>query len=464
MSSGLIVAIGVVVLCYLFSGARTHAYLLYFLAFIPFVSFDPSSGGLQDVSGLGGQNVLIKMGVRAATTAGFMVLLLRRKEVLGTLLAPACLPVVAYFVWAMLGIYRAQSEWVSFFRLGELLAFFIIGTVLYLESGRFRTPRELVRFHCMALLPLCIITLYFAEIEPTMAYHVGPGGLKRLGHHFIEANILGFAACTGLLWATHELKEPRENKRSFLMERILPFAGLWLSTHVLIYARSRTAMITAIVGMLILWFPYYGSSKTRRAAFGAMMCAALALTVVNLDVVTAWFLRGDSAEDLATGTGRTGLWDALVGEQVPRSPMIGAGYLMLGPGGGFDHAGRVWSNAHNTYMFSLVSTGIPGLLMVLWISLHPVYCLIRRVHSGPKEERASWAVFLAMTLVVGVTNITGFGISGFPNAAMLFHYAIYPLAVLPRKSDYKEPLKPDRTISFPTPEMAMPRSKTGVSS
>jgi O-antigen ligase len=454
--TGLALAVGVALLCYALSGARSSAYLLYFLAFIPFVSFDPMSGGLQDLGGLGGQNVVIKMALRTVTSAGFVLLLMRRREALHALLAPACLPIVGYFLWALVGTYRAQSPWVSLFRLGELLAFFVAGVTLYLEAGRFRGPRELARWHCLALLPLCVITLYFAQVKPELAFHVGPGGLKRLGHKFIEANILGFAAVAVNLWATSELKDGREGRRNRWLEQALPLIALCISIYILVVARSRTAMITAVVGQLVLWFPYLGSSPRRQRLFGGFLLVGMALTVLNLDLVTAWFLRGDGAASLATGTGRTGLWSALLAEQVPRSPMLGAGYLMLGARGAFEHAGTLWNNAHNTYMFALVATGIPGLLLILWISVHPVWCLLRRVHTAPQDERASWALLLAMMVVIGITNVTGFGVSGFPNAAMFFFYSLYAVAVLPRPGDHAPSFEPERVRPFPSPEATWP--------
>ncbi len=137
-------------------------------------------------------------------------------------------------------------------------------------------------------------------------------------------------------------------------------------------------------------------------------------------------------------------------------PLFGAGYLMLGPRGPFEHAGHEWTNTHNTYVFALVATGVPGLVMVCWLAVHPLFCLFRRVHTAPPEERSSWAVLLAMSMVVFVTNITGFGVSGFPNTAMFFHYALYALAVLPRGADYKPARAEDRTLAFPERALALP--------
>jgi len=428
-----LVAIALSMLTYALSGARSLAYLLYFLAFLPFVSIDPESGGLQQLSEMGGLNVMLKMSVRLATSAALMLLLFRRRDALRHALRPACWPVVLYFLWACAGLLRAESPWVALFRLGELLVFFLIGVCLFLEVDRFESPRRVARWHCLALLPLCLATMYAARVNPEVAYHEGLGGL-RLGHKFVEANVLGFAASVVMLWATNELREKRESARAWLYERAVPLVGLAIAAFILVYARSRTAMVTVVAGQFLLWFPFYRGDSRRRALFALSVLAALATVTANSATITEWFLRGDSVVDLMSGTGRTGLWRALISEQVPKAPILGTGYLTLSETGYFEHAGTWWTNAHNTYMFALVSTGIPGLIGVLAIVFLPLRATFRRVFASQPEDRASWVLLFALQAVVAITCITGFGVSGFPNPVMLFSYAIYLYSVATPRS------------------------------
>ena len=140
-------------------------------------------------------------------------------------------------------------------------------------------------------------------------------------------------------------------------------------------------------------------------------------------------MRGESSASLSTGTGRTALWGALLREQVPEAPLGGAGYLMLSKDGGFQHAGRVWNNAHNTYIGALVAGGIPSLLCVLAIVFAPLRAARRLAMGawakGDTEERAGWTLIYALTAAVAVASLTGFGVAGYPNPLMHFHYGLY---------------------------------------
>ena len=429
---GILVALGIATLCWWISGARSLAYLLYFIGFVPFVTLDASDGGLTGVGGLGGGNVLFKLGVRGFCTAGFLILLARRRESLAWIFRPVHLPIVILFVWGAIWVHRAQDPFVSFFRLTELFVYFLAGIALYLEAGRYHGPREVARWHTLALLPIPLITLYFTFTQPELAYHVDASGLKRLGHKFINSNSLGFAAAASILWATVELRSPREKRRSWLMERVIPWIVIGACGYVELLARSRTAMITLVFGMVVICWPGFTKSARLHRTFGIGVIVLAFLVVGNMDVIEGWFLRGDSLEGLKSGTGRTDLWAQLWKEQVPKAPLGGAGYLMLSDMGGFLHEGRYWNNAHNTYVFALVATGLPGLLCVLLIVLLPLRASYRMARLYPESERSSCVLLFVMQAVVAIASITGFGVSGYPNPAMHYHYCAFAFLLAPR--------------------------------
>ena len=162
------------------------------------------------------------------------------------------------------------------------------------------------------------------------------------------------------------------------------------------------------------------------------MAGTLLLAVLNFGVIESWFLRGDSLEGLKSGTGRTDLWVQLWREQVPKAPLAGAGYLMLSEVGGFLHDGRYWNNAHNTYVFALVATGVPGLLcvaLIVWLPLRTSFAMVRHY---AEDERSSCVLLFVMQVVVAVASITGFGVSGYPNPAMHYHYCAFAYLLAPR--------------------------------
>lgn len=449
MTSDALIAVALTVACWALSGARSLAVLLYFLAFLPFVSLDPSSGGLRDLAGLTGANVVFKLGLRAATTLGFAVLLMRRRGALADALQPRAWPVWLFVSWAALGLVQVPVPSVAAFRLGELLSFYLIGVALWHElEGRFPL-RLIARWHCLALLPLCLASLWFAHTRPELAYHVGPGGL-RLGHKLIEANVLGFSAGVLILWAAHELR----SVTAWRAPRALGLAGVALvlsvAALVLFLSRSRTAFIATVTGLLVLGFPIDWSPR-RRALFVVCGALLLGLAAWGHAQVVQWFLRGGDLDQVLTGTGRTGLWRELLREQVPRSPLVGMGYLALGREGWFAYGGARFDNAHNAYLFALVSTGVPGFLAVATLTLLPLVRTFARLVRGPRTERGPESLLLAVQVTVAITSITGFGVCGHPNAAMLASYALYARCA-------RAPRARPRAHSLPRPWPLLARS------
>ena len=414
--------------CYWISGARTAAYLAHFCAYVPFITLDSSQGGLVGVGGLDGGNVRFKLGVRVACSLVLLACLARQRRSLANIFRVRHLPVLLLFAWSVLWIQRSQDPWIAFARLGELAVFFLSGLALLLESGQFRTARTIARWHALAIGSLPLMALLFVRSSPDLASHVDASGLMRLGHKFLNANSLGFASTVLCLWAVSDLYRPERpgSAGGFRwQDRAVPAVLLIAGGAVLFASRSRTAFAALIVGLSILFWPRRGFSYPQVAG---LVCALGALAVSHL-AITEWLLRGESSASLSTGTGRTALWGALLREQVPEAPLGGAGYLMLSKDGGFQHAGRVWNNAHNTYIGALVAGGIPSLLCVLAIVFAPLRAARRLAMGawakGDTEERAGWTLIYALTAAVAVASLTGFGVAGYPNPLMHFHYGLY---------------------------------------
>ncbi len=427
MTAPALVALGIAALCSWLSGARTAVYLAYACAYVPFITLDAAPGGLTGVGGFGGGNVRFKLAVRAACSAVLLACLARQRHAVQAILRVRHLPVLLLLAWSLAFVHRAQDPLVAAARLAELGVFFLSGIALYLESARHRSVTEVARWHACAIGILPVLALLFVQWQPSLASHVDAAGLGRLGHKFLNANSLGFAAAILGLWSVSELRQlsVRTQAHSHLSAKALPLGALLVATAVVYASRSRTALAALLVGLAIVLWPARGLSYGKVA----LLTLILACIASAQSALTQWLLRGEQAADLATGTGRTALWSALLREQVPEAPLGGAGYLMLSSSGGFEHAGRVWNNAHNTYVGALVAGGIPALLCVLAIVIAPLLAAGKRARearrSGDPELQAGWTLIHAFTVAVAVASITGFGVAGHPNPLMHFHYGLY---------------------------------------
>jgi len=438
MIPGLAVLLLTAAVAWWLSGSRSVAYLLLYLSFAPFVTLDPSEGGLQDTAGPWTSLVQQKAWLRAASAVPILLFLLARPRAIGILLDARVLPAVFFFLWALIGLGTVREPLLPLFRLGELATFVALGAVLWAASARAGSLRGLLRWHALALLPLIAITAYYAAAHPELAVHVSTDGMVRMGNRLLNAESLGTIGALLLLWATFELREPRERQAGWMRERLLPAACLFLGAATLVLARSRTAMLGAIVGMLILWSPFFGATRRKSVVAVGAACLGLLWLALHASDVEAWFLRGEGVASLRSGTGRTGLWAHLLEETAQESPLLGQGYLNLSARGTFDHAGTTWTNAHNAYLGALVYTGLPGLLAIatlLWLPIRAAWRRARRAGS----ERGAWSLVLAFSVLAAISNLTSFGICGWPNPLMLFFFALYPIAVRGPREPAEEP-------------------------
>lgn len=432
MSTGLVVLIAFSVLAWWMSGARSLVYLAYYLAFAPFVTLDLSDGGMQTADDLGSGLVLVKMGARLATTALVLLLLARRPVALSALGSRRTLPAVFLIGWSVLGLIGASEPLVPLLRLGELASFVLLGAALWGHSNDEVSLRTRLRWHALALLPLVGITLFYAATQPALALHVDPDGMVRMGNRLINAETLGTIGALLALWATYEVSRAREHEHGWLRERGLPLACLVLAVFVLLFARSRTAMIGAAVGQAILWSPLFGATRRQWMSSAIFFFVALIVIASQAEHVESWFLRGDTVANLRSGTGRTELWAHLIEDSVPLHPLLGNGYLNLGEKGGFWHAGHEWTNAHNAYLAALLFGGLPMFAAVVTLVLLPIVVAWRRARSF---DVSAWTLILALFVFVAISSATSFGICGWPNPLMLFFYSLYPLVVLGARNE-----------------------------
>lgn len=114
------------------------------------------------------------------------------------------------------------------------------------------------------------------------------------------------AGLTLLLWFGR-----RTTWRSALVI-VVPVVGLLLLTH------TRTATLGLMVGLLVAFLSLMMTSARARKVFAWTVAVGGAAGVVLAGALQAWFLRGQSADNFSSLTGRAKVWDALL--EAPRTP------------------------------------------------------------------------------------------------------------------------------------------------
>lgn len=107
---------------------------------------------------------------------------------------------------------------------------------------------------------------------------------------------------TLLLWLGGELD------RLNALIVIVPAIGILLLTH------TRTATLGLVAGVLIALLSLWMSSARARKVFAGVALIGAVSAVVLGSLLQAWFLRGQSAENFSSLTGRAKVWDALLSD------------------------------------------------------------------------------------------------------------------------------------------------------
>ncbi len=185
------------------------------------------------------------------------------------------------------------------------------------------------------------------------------------------------------------------------------YAGLLvIVTGGLIATKTRNSVLGAAVGVLVLLcFLYRG--RQRVAVLAGVALTVLAAGLVASERVVEYFVRGESAERLASLNSRTVLWSeayAAISEQ----PVFGYG-LSASRGIFLEETGL--GGGHNAALNVGVDLGLLGL--VVWVSLllSVVLLVVRVPATAPAGAGVDRALLLAVIafLVVGGIFFEGLG-------------------------------------------------------
>jgi O-antigen ligase len=177
---------------------------------------------------------------------------------------------------------------------------------------------------------------------------------------------------------------------------------LFLGVAVMLLARSRTSMFATILGLLIIAF----FARRSWLLILLFLCgAAVMLSAAATDVITAFFLRGQSEEQFAGLSGRAYAWEPMWETFLDR-PILGYGFyagirVLFGLPG-----------ADNTYLQVLLSGG----LVLLTVFMVPIFCIsIDLFRSRPRRSRKGldhahvllWMQTATLFSMLMVRSVTG---------------------------------------------------------
>jgi O-antigen ligase len=164
-------------------------------------------------------------------------------------------------------------------------------------------------------------------------------------------------------------------------------------------AQSRSCLIvTSIIALPVLWAMY----KKHLVLFGLIVAGFVAAFLPYSDsiskapdAVMSYIMRGQSAEDAYTVSGRTEVWDIAV-KAFWEAPLFGHGYYsMTSTGTMYVWGAERWQTAHNTYLHVLTGTGVMGYALLIWALLYilqPAWIYVRR--PGPERKLAVFILLL----------------------------------------------------------------------
>jgi len=152
--------------------------------------------------------------------------------------------------------------------------------------------------------------------------------------------------------------------------RRLLIPGVLVCAAAVFVSRSRTGLMATlfVTALLFLLFGRRAAALLVLIAGGALFALMPYVSAFdNLnEKVTAYFLRGQTREDLMGASGRDEVW-AIAIDSVREAPLFGHGYYSMSDSGKV----YVWGKeqvqtAHDVYLHVLTGTGAIGLALFLW--------------------------------------------------------------------------------------------------
>lgn len=251
----------------------------------------------------------------------------------------------------------------------------------------------------------CCLILLFSLVFGSYHSDALDGSYSFVGA-FSSKNQLGFFASLGLIF-------------SYAVVMIFRSRSLWLvagmavgllSCYLLLASQSATSVITtiAVIGLcLVMRLGLFLAPRQRRAVFAVGLVLATGAVVVALQAGAIDTVLGAFGKD-STLTGRTYLWRQGIFAAV-EAPWFGVGYQGYWVQG-FAEAERLWQDFfiagrsgfhfHNTYIETMVETGLVGTILLTAVLLIALAGHLRRFLVLDRSDNSLLLFALSALLLV----------------------------------------------------------------
>ena len=277
----------------------------------------------------------------------------------------------------------------------------------------------LLRYHRRALFVVLVIVVLGIAIAPGAAFSQGGGG--RLG---------------GIIWPVPPTQVAEYAAVLGGTTIVLWFSGLVRTRGavvvsvacivILLLTHTRTALIGFLLGVLVAGLSLFLTRARVRKAIAITLIVGSLLALSFAPVLSSWFLRGQSSQDLSSFTGRAQVWSELVA--APRNEVN----TIFGYGLSNDSFNGlpIDSSWYSTYLDQgLVGDVIDGALLLLLaiialtssrgsrraIALFLVtYCFIASFTETGLGQASPYLLDLAVAMAVLMTPAVGGPVDGSP--------------------------------------------------
>jgi exopolysaccharide production protein ExoQ len=233
-------------------------------------------------------------------------------------------------------------------------------------------------------------------------------------HPTVSGILAGLAALIALAYVTAS----RRTRPGPMWSQGVYIGLLVVNGGAMIAAQTRGAIGGVVAGAVVLLVASRREARSRIELILAGLVTLAGLILLAGEQITAYFVRGESAEQLTTLNSRTDLWATAL-DVFGRNPMFGHG-VTSSRGLFYDETGL--GGGHNAFINILVELGVVGTavwLMLIGLVLASIWTLDR---GGPDQLIVDRALLLGVVVFLLVDGMFYEGIGGVTNIAITWFF------------------------------------------